>query len=83
MRESSGNDDNLGIENYIGRAAFTGNWQISKNNTLGATVRHSLREKAHGSTRIDWMLAPPSSLEYTSLRYHLQLFSVSSDSLLD
>ena len=58
LRESSGNDDNQGIENYISRAEFTGNWQTSKNNALGVTVRHSLREEARGSTRIDWMLAP-------------------------
>ncbi len=83
LRESSGNDDNPGIENYIGRAEFTGNWQISKNNTLGVTVRHSLREEARGSTRVDWMLAPPSSPNYTGLRYHLQLFSGYGDSLLD
>ena len=83
LRESSGNDDNPGIENYIGRAEFTGNWQVSKHNTLGVTVRHSLREQARGSTRIDWMLAPPSSPDYTGLRYHVQLFSGYGDSLLD
>ena len=83
LRESSGNDDNPGIENYIGRAEVGGNWQISKNNTLGVTVRHSLRHEARGSTRLDWMLAPPSSPNYTGLRYHLQLFSGYGDSLLD
>ncbi|MFC6281286.1 MULTISPECIES: phospholipase A [Polaromonas] len=83
LKESAVNDDNPGIENYVGRAELTGNWQISKNNTLGVTVRHSLRSEARGSTRIDWMMAPASSPTYTGLRYHVQLFSGYGDSLLD
>lgn len=83
MRESSGNDDNPGIENYVGRAELTGSWQINKANTLGVTLRHSLRSQARGSTRVDWMMAPTSSPNYTGLRYHVQLFSGYGDSLLD
>ena len=83
LRESSGNDDNPGIENYIGRAELTGTWQINKANTLGVTLRHSLRSQARGSTRIDWMMAPAASPTYTGLRYHVQLFSGYGDSLLD
>lgn len=83
LQETPNNDDNPGIENYIGRAELTGNWQISKTNTLGVTVRHSLRSDARGSTRIDWMTAPASSPAYTGLRYHLQLFSGYGDSLVD
>ena len=83
LRESSGNDDNPGIENYIGRAEVAANWQVNKSNTLGVTVRHSLRDDAHGSARFDWMLAPASSPRYTGLRYHLQLFSGYGDSLVD
>ena len=83
LREGSGNDDNPGIENYIGRAELSGNWQVNKYNTLGVTLRHSLRDEARGSTRFDWMLAPASSPRYTGLRYHVQLFSGYGDSLVD
>ena len=83
LREPSGEDENPGIENYIGRAELNGTWQINKANTLGVTLRHSLRSKARGSTRIDWMMAPTTSPTYTGLRYHVQLFSGYGDSLLD
>jgi phospholipase A1/A2 len=83
LRESSGNDDNPGIENYVGRAEVTGSWQINKANTVGVTLRHSLRKEARGSARFDWMMAPASSPNYTGLRYHVQLFSGYGDSLVD
>lgn len=83
LKESSGNDDNPGIENYVGRAEITGSWQINKANTLGITLRHSLRKEARGSARLDWMMAPASSPNYTGLRYHVQLFSGYGDSLVD
>lgn len=83
LHESSGEDDNPGIENYVGRAELTGNWQINKANTLGVTLRNSLRSEARGSVRLDWLLAPATSPNYTGLRYHLQLFSGYGDSLLD
>lgn len=83
LREPSGDDDNPGIEDYVGRAELTGSWQISKSHTLGLTLLHSLRSDARGSARLDWMLAPASSPNHTGLRYHLQLFSGYGDSLLD
>lgn len=83
LRESSGNDDNPDIEDHIGRAELSGNWQINRFNTLGITMRHALRKEAKGSTRLDWMLAPISAPTYTGLRYHLQLFSGYGDSLVD
>jgi phospholipase A1 len=83
LKESSGNDDNPGIENYVGRAEVTGSWQINKANTVGVTLRHSLRKEARGSARFDWMMAPTSSPNYTGLRYHVQLFSGYGDSLVD
>jgi phospholipase A1 len=83
LKESSGNDDNPGIEDYIGRAEVTGSWQINKANTVGVTLRHSLRKEARGSARFDWMMAPASSPNYTGLRYHVQLFSGYGDSLVD
>ncbi|MGH8035992.1 MAG: phospholipase A, partial [Lysobacterales bacterium] len=51
--------------------------------TLGITLRHSLRKDARGSTRLDWLLAPASSPNYTGLRLHVQFFSGYGDSLLD
>ncbi|MDO9403156.1 MAG: phospholipase A [Polaromonas sp.] len=83
LKESSGQDDNPDIENLVGRAEIAGNWQINKTNTLGLTLRHSLRSQARGSTRIDWMVAPESSASYTGLRYHVQFFSGYGDSLVD
>jgi phospholipase A1/A2 len=81
--DGAGKDDNPGIENYVGRAEINGSWQINKANTLGITLRHSLRSQARGSTRIDWLMAPTASPNYTGLRYHVQLFSGYGDSLLD
>lgn len=83
LKESSGNDDNPGIENYIGRAEVAGNWQINQTDSLGLTLRHSLTSQARGSAKLDWMLAPGSAPRYTGLRYHLQLFSGYGDSLVD
>ena len=83
LRESSGTDNNPGIEDFIGRADLTSSWQINRANTLGVTFRHSLHSQARGSTRIDWMMTPQSSPNYTGLRYHVQLFSGYGDSLLD
>jgi phospholipase A1 len=83
LKESSGSDDNPGIENYIGRAEVAGNWQINTTDSLGLTLRHSLTSSGRGSARLDWMLAPNSASRYTSLRYHLQLFSGYGDSLVD
>jgi len=81
--DESSNDDNPGIENYIGRAELSGTWQMSKANTLSLTLRHSLKSEAKGSARLDWMMAPNASPTYTGLRYHVQLFTGYGDSLLD
>ena len=83
LHEPSGDDDNPGIENYVGRAELSGNWQISKTNSVGVTLRHSLRSNARGSARFDWTVAPTASPNYTGLRYHLQYFTGYGDSLLD
>jgi phospholipase A1/A2 len=47
------------------------------------TLRHSPHREARGSTRIDWMMAPAASPNYTGLHYHMQLFSGYGDSLTD
>ncbi|MEO5660437.1 MAG: phospholipase A, partial [Polaromonas sp.] len=83
LRESSTSDDNPGIERTVGRAELTGTWQINRANTLGLTLRHSLHQEAKGSTRIDWLMTPGGSPNYSGLRYHVQLFNGYGDSLLD
>ncbi|MBC7549121.1 MAG: phospholipase A, partial [Polaromonas sp.] len=83
LREPLATDNNPGIENFVGRAELGGAWQVNRANTLGLTLRHSLRRDSKGSTRIDWLMAPTSSPNYTGLRYHVQLFNGYGDSLLD
>ena len=36
----------------MGRAKLNGSWQINKANTLGVTLRHSMRRDAKGSNRL-------------------------------
>ena len=83
FKESATDDDNPGIENFIGRGEFAANWQINPRSSLGVTVKHSLRSAAKGSTRVDWMVAPSSFPSYSGLRYHVQVFNGYGDSLLD
>ena len=83
FRESAVDDDNPGIENFVGRGEFSADWQINPRNSLGVTVKHSLRSEARGSTRVDWFVVPKSSPTYSGLRYHVQLFTGYGDSLLD
>jgi phospholipase A1/A2 len=82
LRES-GDDENPGIQNYIGRAELTGSWKVNNAHTVGVTLRHSLRSDARGSAMAEWLIAPGSSPNYTGLRYHVQLFSGYGDSLID
>ena len=79
----SGEDENPGIQGFIGRAEITGTWQMNRIHTLGLTLRHSLRKEARGSASIDWLVAPDAAATYSGLRYHLQLFSGYGDSLVD
>ncbi len=82
LRES-GEDENPGIENFIGRGELTGAWKINDKHTVGATLRHSLRSEARGSVSAEWLIAPTAAPNYTGLRYHLQLFTGYGDSLVD
>ncbi len=82
LRES-GDDENPGIQNYIGRAELAGSWKVNNAHTVGVTLRHSLRSEGRGSASAEWMIAPSASPNYTGLRYHLQLFSGYGDSLID
>ncbi len=77
----SSQDDNPGIQNFIGRAEVTGSWQVDANHTLALTLRHTLRSEANGSWRLEWF--SPLDSRYTGLRLHVQLFSGYGDALVD
>lgn len=81
--ERSGQDENPGISDYIGRAELAGHWQINRTHSLGLTLRHSLKSEARGSARLEWMKASTSIADSAALRYHVQLFSGYGDSLVD
>jgi phospholipase A1/A2 len=84
LHESAGSDDNPDISNYVGRAEVSGFWNINGDNTVGLTVRHSLREAARGSVRLEWLQAVGKGGGTASgLQFHTQLFSGYGDSLLD
>ncbi len=82
----SGSDDNPDISDRIGRAEVQGYWNLDKRNTVGATLRHSLRSADQGSMRLEWLRTLGKGAAdgpINDLRLHLQLFSGYGDSLLD
>ncbi len=86
LSEAPADDDNPDISNKVGRAELAGFWDVDKNNTLGATVRHSLRANSNGSVRLEWLRklgdsGVPGS--QNGLRFHTQLFTGYGDSLVD
>jgi phospholipase A1/A2 len=84
--EATESDDNPDIADLVGRAELAGVWHPDAKNTLGLTLRHSLRAQANGSVRLEWLrsLTSDSALDGKSgLRFHTQLFSGYGDSLLD
>lgn len=84
--ERSANDDNPDISDQIGRLEVTGRWHVNADHTLSATLRHSLRESARGSVRLEWLYrlaGSGSDSAARGLRWHTQLFSGYGDSLLD
>lgn len=86
MKEDPTNDDNPGIEDLIGRAEFSGSWNVDKNNTLGVTLRHALRSDANGSVRMDWYRTLGNGGQpggKSGLRFHTRLFAGYGDSLID
>jgi len=79
-------DDNPGIDDLVGRAELTGNWQVNKDHTLMLTLRHSMKSVANGSWRLEWLqtLGDGQRGPYASgLRLHVQVFSGYGDSLVD
>lgn len=85
LRESSGDDDNPGIGNTVGRAELRVQWNVNVDNTLGLTVRHALTRSGSGSTRLDWLrtLGDAPFGRKSNLRLHTQLFTGYGDSLVD
>ena len=83
--ESSGSDDNPGISDYVGRGELSAFWNINKDNTVGATLRHSLSSSDRGSVRLEWMQALGSGIwgGKSNLRLHTALFSGYGDSMID
>ena len=86
MSENSNDDDNPDISDLVGRAEFTGIWNINKGNALGLTLRHSLRATVNGSMKLEWLHklgANGQESSPSSLRLHTQLFSGYGDSMID
>lgn len=83
--EGSGSDDNPGISDYIGRGELSAFWNINKDNTVGATLRHSISSSDRGSVRLEWLQTVGTGLFGTksNLRLHTQLFSGYGDSMID
>ena len=85
LPESATSDDNPGISDYIGRGEVKVFWNVDKDNTLGATVRHSLSGTGRGSARLEWLQTLGTGLGggKSNLRLHTQLFSGYGDSMID
>lgn len=86
VNESAEQDDNPDIADLVGRAELAGFWHPDAKNTLGLTLRHSLRAQANGSARLEWLRSLTSDNPFdgkSGLRFHTQLFSGYGDSLLD
>ena len=82
LPEKEVDDDNPRIADYIGRGELTAAWNASRDDTLSLTLRHSLRQTAYGSLRLQWLRRITDS-EQSGLRFHTQLFSGYGDSLVD
>lgn len=82
INESAKSDDNPDIENFVGRAELTGQWNLNRANTLGVTLRNNLRESGRGSVRFEWLKAIGDPAK-SNLRFHTQLFYGYGDTLVD
>lgn len=86
LPERHTDDDNPDISDFVGRAELAGFWNVGRSDTLGVTLRHSLRASARGSVRLEWLHklgGPQANGEPGGLRFHTQLFSGYGDSLVD
>jgi len=79
LRETTHQDDNPGIEDYVGRgeALLTRKWG---NHVFALQGRHSLRagDRSHGSVQIDWAFPL-----FRTLHGYTQVFHGYGESLLD
>ncbi|WP_084153929.1 phospholipase A [Simplicispira psychrophila] len=85
ITESSGSDDNPDIGSYIGRGELSAFWNADPDNTVGMTVRHTLKSGGRGSAKLEWLqtLGKGFAGGKSNLRLHTQLFSGYGDSLID
>src|SRR3954471_22694934 len=85
IEESSANDDNPGISNFIGRGEAIVRWQPDRANLFSFTGRHALTQGGHGSARFEWFrtLADTGIGVPSGLRLHTQIFTGYGDTLLD
>lgn len=79
LQESDQNDDNPGIENYIGRGEIIVAQRLGQH-VLSLQARHSLRsgEDSRGSLKLDWALPLAGRL-----KAHFSVFSGYGESLID
>lgn len=79
LPEEDNKDDNPDIQDYIGRAELTFNYDFGNHNFELAT-RHSLRggSRNRGSARLDY-----SYRFYKNLKFHAQIFTGYGESLID
>lgn len=84
IHESTLEDDNPHIQDYIGRGEIKLGWNVNDQNYLGFTARGSLGQ-GRGSGRIEWLrtLGEGWNGGKSNLRLHVQLFSGYGDSLVD
>jgi phospholipase A1 len=82
IHESGQSDDNPDIENFVGRAEITGQWNLNRANTLGVTLRNNLRDSGRGSVRFEWLKAIGDPAK-SNLRFHTQLFYGYGNTLVD
>lgn len=77
--ESSQDDNNLDIENYVGRADLTAFYRLNENN-FSLMLRHSLRSgsNSHGGMQFDWTFPIKGKL-----RGQFQYFNGYGESLID
>ena len=85
MNESAADDNNPGIQNYIGRGELKVGWNVNRSNWMGLTARGSLNGHGKGSGRLEWMhtLGEGWMGGKSNLRLHAQVFSGYGDSLID
>lgn len=79
-------DDNPGIENFVGRSEIKLSWNLNEQHTLGATLRHALRPEANGSLHLEWLRTlgqGHGNGSKSNLRLHTEIFSGYGDTLVD